>query len=314
MLSPRPLVGEGDFQDEQKSANTRKSGRGEYSQRTSLNPLSNLLMFEKVFSNIANLSLPQGARLIGIYLSPLNNDKEESMLLGVNIDHIATLRNARGGVEPDLVESALICERVGVAGITTHLREDRRHIKDEDVIKLKGILKTRLNLEMAMTDEMLEIALKLKPAACCIVPEKRQELTTEGGLDVASQLERAVKFVKPLEDAGIAVSLFIDPNKEQVLAASKTGAQFIELHTGAYSEAFGTEDEEKEFLKLKESTIYAQSLGLKVNAGHGLNYQNVHRIHEIPELVELNIGHSIISRAIFIGLEDAVREMLQIIR
>lgn len=236
------------------------------------------------------------------------------MLLGVNIDHIATLRNARGGFEPDLIESALICERVGVEGITTHLREDRRHIKDEDVIKLKSILKTRLNLEMAMTDEMLEIALRLKPAACCIVPEKRQELTTEGGLDVASQLEKAVKFVKKLEDAGIAVSLFVDANKEQVLAASKTGAQFIELHTGSYSETFGKENEEKEFLKLKEAAIYAQSLGLKVNAGHGLNYKNVHRMHEIPGLVELNIGHSIISRAIFVGLEDAVREMKELIK
>lgn len=236
------------------------------------------------------------------------------MLLGVNIDHIATLRNARGGVEPDLVESALICERVGVEGITTHLREDRRHIKDKDVIKLKDILKTRLNLEMAMTDEMQEIALRLKPAACCIVPEKRQELTTEGGLDVASQLERTVKSVRTLEEAGIAVSLFIDPNKEQVLAASKTGAQFIELHTGSYSETYGTENEEKEFLKLKEAAIYAQSLGLKVNAGHGLNYQNVHRMHEIPGLVELNIGHSIISRAIFVGLKDAVIEMIEKIK
>lgn len=236
------------------------------------------------------------------------------MLLGVNIDHIATLRNARGGVEPDLIESALICERVGVAGITTHLREDRRHIKDTDVIELRKILKTRLNLEMAMTDEMQKIALDLKPAACCIVPEKRQELTTEGGLDVVSQLERAVKFVKTLEDAGIAVSLFIDPNKEQVLAASKTGAQFIELHTGAYSEAFGTADEEKEFQKLKDATIYAQSLGLKVNAGHGLNYRNVHRMHEIPNLIELNIGHSIISRAIFIGMEKAVSEMKELIK
>lgn len=232
------------------------------------------------------------------------------MLLGVNIDHIATLRNARGGVEPDLIECAKICENVGVAGITTHLREDRRHIKDADVIELKKILKTRLNLEMAMTDEMQKIALELKPAACCIVPEKRQELTTEGGLDVVSQLERAVKFVTTLEDAGIVVSLFIDPNEKQVLAASKTGAQFIELHTGAYSEAFCTVDEEKEFQKLKEATIYAQSLGLKVNAGHGLNYKNVHRMHEIPNLIELNIGHSIISRAVFVGLESATLEML----
>lgn len=236
------------------------------------------------------------------------------MLLGVNIDHIATLRNARGGVEPDLIEAALICEKVGVAGITTHLREDRRHIKDEDVNKLKSVLKTRLNLEMAMTDEMLEIALKLMPDACCIVPEKRQELTTEGGLDVAAQLEKALPFVKKLEDAGIAVSLFIDPNKKQVEAAYKTGAEFIELHTGAFSEAFNTAKEESEFLKLKEAAEYAQSLGLKVNAGHGLNYQNVHAMHEIPGLVELNIGHSIISRAIFIGLEQAVKEMSELIR
>lgn len=236
------------------------------------------------------------------------------MLLGVNIDHIATLRNARGGVEPDLIEAALICEKVGVAGITTHLREDRRHIKDDDVNKLKSILKTRLNLEMAMTDEMLEIALKLMPAACCIVPEKRQELTTEGGLDVAGQLDRAIPFVKNLEEAGIAVSLFIDPNAKQVEAAYRTGAEFIELHTGAFSESFGTDKEEAEFIKLKESAALAQSLGLKVNAGHGLNYQNVHRMHEIPGLVELNIGHSIISRAIFVGLESAVREMKELIQ
>lgn len=235
------------------------------------------------------------------------------MLLGVNIDHIATLRNARGGVEPDVVEAAKICENVGVEGITTHLREDRRHIKDLDVRTLRKTLKTRLNLEMAMTDEMQEIALELKPAACCIVPEKRQELTTEGGLDVAGQLDRAIKFVKPLEDAGIAVSLFIDPNLEQVSAAFKTGAEFIELHTGQFSEAFGTANEGEEFIKLKEATIYAQSLGLKVNAGHGLNYQNVHRMHEIPGLVELNIGHSIISRAIFVGLEQAVKEMKELI-
>lgn len=235
------------------------------------------------------------------------------MLLGVNIDHIATLRNARGGFEPNLVDAAMICENVGVAGITTHLREDRRHIKDLDVRTLKKTLKTRLNLEMAMTDEMQQIALELLPEACCIVPEKRQELTTEGGLDVAGQLDRAIKFVKPLEDAGIAVSLFIDPNLEQVSAAFKTGAEFIELHTGQFSEAFGTPKEGEEFLKLKEATIFAQSLGLKVNAGHGLNYQNVHRMKEIPNLIELNIGHSIVSRAIFVGLEVAVREMKELI-
>lgn len=235
------------------------------------------------------------------------------MLLGVNIDHIATLRNARGGNEPDLIEAAKTCEKVGVAGITAHLREDRRHIKDADIKALKSILKTRLNLEMAMTDEMQKIALELKPAACCIVPEKRQELTTEGGLDVASQLDKAIKFVKSLKEAGIAVSLFIDPDVNQIDAAYKTGAQFIELHTGAYSEAFGTKTETSEFFKLKSAAVFAQSLGLKVNAGHGLNYKNVHRMKEIPNLVELNIGHSIVSRAVFVGLENAVLEMKELI-
>lgn len=235
------------------------------------------------------------------------------MLLGVNIDHIATLRNARGGEEPDLIECVKICEKVEVAGITAHLREDRRHIRDTDIKTLKSILKTRLNLEMAMTDEMQKIALELKPAACCIVPEKRQELTTEGGLDVVSQFDKAFKFVKPLIDTGIAVSLFIDPDLEQVSASHKTGAQFIELHTGQFSEAFGTSKEEEEFIKLKGAAAYSQSLGLKVNAGHGLNYKNVHRMKEIPNLVELNIGHSIISRAIYVGLENAVREMKELI-
>ena len=231
------------------------------------------------------------------------------MLLGINIDHIATLRNARGGFEPDLIACAKICQEAGVDGITTHLREDRRHIKDADVRELSKILTTRLNLEMAMTDEMQEIALELKPAACCIVPEKRAELTTEGGLDVDSQLERTTKFIKPLREANIAVSLFIDPDIKQVTASYKAGAEFIELHTGRYSEAFGTKEEENEFLKLKEVAIFAHSLGLKVNAGHGLNYQNVHRMKEIPKLVELNIGHSIIAKSIFVGLEKAIAEM-----
>ena len=218
------------------------------------------------------------------------------MLLGVNIDHVATLRNARGG-------------KNGATSITTHLREDRRHIKDEDVRTLIKTLKTNLNLEMAVTEEMGRIALEIKPHSVCLVPEKRQEITTEGGLDVSGQLEKITNFVKPLKDAGIIVSLFIDPNEEQVKASAKTGAQFIEMHTGQYSEAYGTEKEEEEFQKLKKSAQLAQSLGLKVNAGHGLNYDNVHRMHEIQGLYELNIGHSIISRAIFTGLAAAVREM-----
>ena len=197
------------------------------------------------------------------------------MLLGVNIDHIATLRNARGGLEPNLIQAAILCEKAGADGITVHLREDRRHTRDNDVIELKNILKTRLNLEMALTDEMQKIALDVKPENVCLVPEKRQEVTTEGGLDVASRVEFVTDFVKPLVDAGIIVSLFIDAGKEQVEAAAKTGAQFI--------------------------------------AGHGLTYENVHRMHEIPELIELNIGHNIIARAVFDGLEKAVKDMKDLI-
>ena len=231
------------------------------------------------------------------------------MLLGVNIDHVATLRNARGGVDPDVIAAARICKECDVASITTHLREDRRHIKDEDVEAIRMLPHVRLNLEMAMTDEMQEIALKLRPHAICIVPEKRQELTTEGGLDVEGQLERAIKFTKPLIEKNIEVSFFIDPDIHQISAVSKTGAPFIELHTGRYSEAFGTLEEEKAFNDLKGAAIFAQNFGLRVNAGHGLNYQNVKRMHEIPNLVELNIGHSIIARSIFVGLEQAVKEM-----
>lgn len=235
------------------------------------------------------------------------------MLLGVNIDHIATLRNARGGIDPDVIMAARICKDEGAESITTHLREDRRHIKDNDVEAIRLLPKTRLNLEMAMTDEMQEIALKIRPHAVCIVPEKRQELTTEGGLDVAGQLEKATKFVKPLIEKGIEVSLFIDPDIAQVSAAYKTGAQFIELHTGRYSEDFGTDKEEETFQTLKGAATFAFTLGLKVNAGHGLNYENVHRMHEIPNLVELNIGHSIIARAVFVGLPQAVREMKNLV-
>ena len=231
------------------------------------------------------------------------------MLLGVNIDHVATLRNARGGVEPDVLTAARICKECGVASITTHLREDRRHIKDEDVEAIRMLPRVRLNLEMAMTKEMQEIALRLRPHAVCLVPEKRQEVTTEGGLDVAGQLDYAIEFVKPLLAKNIEVSFFIDADVRQISAVSKTGAPFIELHTGRYAEAFGTADEEKVFEELKGASVFARNFGLKVNAGHGLNYQNVSRMHEIPNLTELNIGHSIISRSIFVGLEQAVKEM-----
>ena len=236
------------------------------------------------------------------------------MLLGVNIDHVATLRNARGGIDPDPIQAAEICEKSGTTSITTHLREDRRHIKDQDVKTLKKILKTNLNLEMAVTDDMQKIALSVKPHSVCLVPEKRQEVTTEGGLDVVSRLNRITEFVQPLLDAGILVSLFIDPSKEQVYAAAKTGAQFIELHTGQYSMAFGTPDETEEFEKLREASRLAHALGLKVNAGHGLNYENVYRMKQIEDLYELNIGHSIIARSVFVGLEQAVNEMKNLIK
>ena len=235
------------------------------------------------------------------------------MLLGVNIDHVATLRNARGEYEPSVIEAAKICMDVGANGITAHLREDRRHIVDFDVFSLKNDLKCRLNLEMAATYEMQKIALELLPDACCIVPEKREEVTTEGGLDVASNPEKIKKFIEPLIEAGIQVSLFIDPDRKQVSAASDVGTPFIELHTGAYSRAFGKSNEEEEFTQLRQATSLAHLLGLQVNAGHGLNYKNVHRMLEINDLYELNIGHSIISRAVFVGLDKAVKEMLNLV-
>ena len=236
------------------------------------------------------------------------------MLLGVNIDHVATIRNARGGVEPDVLKAALICEQNGATSITTHLREDRRHIKDEDVYLISKNIKTRLNLEMAMADDIQKIALDVRPYSICLVPERRQEVTTEGGLDVFGNFDAVKTFIKPLLDKGIIVSLFIDPEINQVDASYKTGAQFIEMHTGAYANAFRTINEENEFLKLKNSAEFAQKIGLKVNAGHGLNYENVKRMHEIPNLYELNIGHSIISRAVFVGLNNAVKEMYEAVK
>jgi len=235
------------------------------------------------------------------------------MELGVNIDHIATLRNARMGVEPSVLEAAIVAQNAGASQITTHLREDRRHIKDEDVYILKKELKINLNLEMAATDEMEAIALKLKPHSCCIVPEKRLEITTEGGLDVVKFEDKISKLTTKLQNEGILVSLFIDADKVQVEAAKRTGAKYIELHTGFFANAFLKGDYKKELEKLKSAAIFAQSLGINVNAGHGLNYENVYLMKEINGLKELNIGHSIISRAVFTGLESAVKTMLDLI-
>ncbi|MCK7515986.1 MAG: pyridoxine 5'-phosphate synthase [Desulfobacterales bacterium] len=219
--------------------------------------------------------------------------------LGLNIDHIATIRQARGGVEPDPIAGAAIAELAGADAITVHLREDRRHINDRDVRILKETIKTRLNLEMAATQEMMKIALEISPYSVTLVPEKREELTTEGGLDVLGQQQYLTEYVKPLIDNGILVSLFIDPDFKQVEASANTGSQFIELHTGQYAEAFNKFEEDPAFKNLKNAAALASELGLRINAGHGLNYQNVIRILSIDNLEELNIGHSIISRAVF---------------
>ena len=237
--------------------------------------------------------------------------------LGVNIDHVATLREARyrgrQNGEPDLIEAALTCESAGAHGITVHLREDRRHIQDRDVWRLREVIKTRLNLEMTNTPEILAIALGVKPDIVCFVPERRQEVTTEGGLDAAAQPGALAETRKRLNDAGIEVSLFIDPDAPQVEAAAKVGAQFIELHTGAFAESFHHQAErQKEIDRLIAASKQAHQLGLKVNAGHGLNNHNLPTLYRVPHLVELNIGHSIVSRAVFVGLSAAVRDLLQL--
>ena len=233
--------------------------------------------------------------------------------LGVNIDHVATLRQARRGRYPDPVHAALAAELAGADSITLHLREDRRHIQDDDVTRLKDLLKTRMNLEMAVTDDLVAFAARLKPADACLVPERRQEVTTEGGLDVAGQAARVGAAVRTLRAAGVRVSLFIDPDTRQIEAAQNVGAPVIELHTGAYAEHSGAA-QAAELARLRDAARLAASLGLTVNAGHGLNYHNVMPVAAIPEIVELNIGHSIIARAVFDGLAVAIREMKQLMQ
>ena len=230
--------------------------------------------------------------------------------LGVNIDHVATIRNARGGVHPCPVQSALLAEAAGADGITAHLREDRRHIKDADIANLMLNIKLPLNLEMAATAEMQQIALKTKPHAVCIVPEKRQEVTTEGGLDVAGNAEYLTSYIKPLKDAGIRVSLFIAPNLTQIDDAKAVGAQVVEFHTGKYCESLAQTD----LQDLVNAVSYAAKLGLECHAGHGISFDTVTEIARIPEIVELNIGHFLIGEAIFIGLEQAIKQMKQLMQ
>jgi len=228
--------------------------------------------------------------------------------LGINIDHVATVRQARRAPYPDPVHAALLAEQAGADNITLHLREDRRHIQDRDVHALRPLLQTRMNLEMGLTDEMVEIAIGVRPQDCCLVPEKRQEITTEGGLDVAADVERVGAGVRKLAAAGIRVALFIAPDLAQIDAAKRSGAPVIELHTGTYAEATGSA-QARELERLHSAARRATSLGLEVHAGHGLTYNNVTPVASIPEIVELNIGHCIIARAIFTGLEAAVRDM-----
>ena len=235
--------------------------------------------------------------------------KKNDILLGVNIDHVATLRQQRRTIYPEPVEAVVAAERAGADGITVHLREDRRHIQERDIELISLMLKTRLNLEMAVTDGMIAYAEKMLPAHVCFVPEKREELTTEGGLDVAGNEARIQQAVKRLQDKGMEVSLFIDPDEQQIAAAVRVGAPVIEVHTGAYADASTNEEEERELERIIQSARFAVSAGLIVNAGHGLNVANVRAIARLPEINELNIGHSIVARAIFIGFEAAVREM-----
>lgn len=234
--------------------------------------------------------------------------------LGVNIDHVATVREARKTYEPDPVEAAGICEEAGCDSIVCHLREDRRHIKDADVITLRQIVRTRLNLEMSVAKDIVDIACRIKPDQATLVPEKRAEVTTEGGLDVKRNFSKIKDVVAKLTKNGIDVSLFINPSKDQILSSAKTGAKIIELHTGVYANAKNEASRKKELEILKHTTNYALSLGLEVNAGHGLNYDNVRDVARINGMNELNIGHSIISRAIFTGLGCAVEEMLELVR
>jgi len=242
------------------------------------------------------------------------NTNSLAMLLGVNIDHVATLREARGTRYPDPVQAAIEAEQAGADAITLHLREDRRHIQDRDVEMLIDILQTRMNLEMAVTDEMLTIARRIQPADCCLVPERREELTTEGGLDVAGQRERMRDACSQLAEAQVRVSLFIDADPAQIDAAADVGAPVIEIHTGHFADATTPAQRDAELTKVVTAVEHGLGLGLHVNAGHGLHYHNVQAIAAIPGIRELNIGHAIIARAVFSGLQPAVREMKQLMR
>ncbi len=235
------------------------------------------------------------------------NNKE--IYLGVNVDHVATVRQARGTIYPDPVHAAILAELHGADGITVHLREDKRHIQPRDVRLIKDTCQTRLNFEMAATAAMVKFAIEIQPKYCCLVPEKREELTTEGGLDVVSQFEHIKSTTHQLMDKGIEVSLFIDSDEKQIIAAKESGATLIEIHTGAYADAKDDKERLHILKQIQKGATFAHSLGLQVNGGHGLHYQNVQAIAAIPEMVELNIGHAIIAQAIMVGFPEAIRQM-----
>jgi len=239
----------------------------------------------------------------------MSGDKLNHLRLGVNVDHVATVRNARGGRHPDPVRAALLAAEAGADGITAHLREDRRHISDEDIVRLMAELKVPLNLEMAATDEMLAIALRHKPHAACIVPEKRQERTTEGGLDVAGAREYLAPFVRKLSDAGIRVSMFIEADPRQLDASKAIGAPVVELHTGSYCEVPEGAERSRQLKRLQDAAAHAAAIGLECHAGHGLGYDTVIPVAAIPNIAELNIGHFLVGEAIFTGFADSIRRM-----
>ncbi len=253
-------------------------------------------------TNAANRGAGQGSSI------------ERPILLGVNIDHVATLRQARGTRYPDPLQAAFAAEEAGADAITIHLREDRRHIQDRDLRMLMGTIQTRVNLECAVTEEMLDIACELRPADVCLVPERREEVTTEGGLDVVANRDAVARACERLADCGIRVSLFIDPESTQLEAAREIGAPVVELHTGAYADAGCIAEVEREFARIVHAALCGQELGLHVNAGHGLNYHNVEAIAAIAPIRELNIGHAIVARAVFVGLNSAVKEMKRLMR
>jgi pyridoxine 5-phosphate synthase len=234
--------------------------------------------------------------------------------LGVNIDHVATIRQARGGSEPDPIAAAAIAELAGADGITIHLREDRRHIQDRDLKLLRQTVRTKLNLEMAAIEEMIDIALVVKPDMCTLVPEKRQELTTEGGLDVRLNAQSLEKAIARLHDGGILTSIFIDSDSDQIKAANRIGADYVEIHTGSFADALDWKSEEQELIKIENAIKLAAKLGLGVNAGHGLNYTNIKKVAALGGVEEFNIGHSIISKAVLVGLDRAVRDMVELIK